>query len=88
LGIPTLISDEPKIEIYKSKSEVKPECVVSIPLKFLHVSSTLLPKKLKDILKRESIDIEPCNSFIKEKDIKGTLIEIESPNERMIISVD
>ena len=77
-----------KIEIYKSKSDVKPECSVNIPLKYLDVSSTLLPKKLKDILKREAIEIEPCKSLIKNKDVKGKLIEIESPNEWLVISVE
>jgi len=77
-----------KIEIYKSTSEVKPECSVTIPLKFLEVSSTLLPKRLKDILKRESIEIESCKSLTKIKDVKGTLIEIESLTERMVISVE
>ena len=80
--------DSLKIEVYKSKSEVKAECTVNIPLKFLDVSTALLPRKLKDILKRESIEIEPCKSLIKNKDVKGTLIEIESPNERMVISVE
>ena len=80
--------DSLKIEIYKSNSEVKPESVVKIPLKFLDVSSSLLPKRLKDVLKRESIEIEPCKSLIKSKDIKGTLIEIESPSEMIIISVE
>ena len=76
------------IEIYKSKSEVKPECVAKVPLRFLEVSSSLLPKKLKDVLKRESIDIEACKSLLKSKDVKGTLIEIESPTERIVISLD
>ena len=76
------------IEIYKSKSEVKPDCVARVPLRFLEVSSSLLPKKLKDVLKRESIEIEPCKSLIKDKDVKGTLIEIESLSERIVISVE
>jgi hypothetical protein len=39
-------------------------------------------------LEKEGIDLLQCNEFTKEKDLKGELIEIENPNEKIVISLE
>ena len=77
-----------KIHVYKSGQETKPETVISIPLSTLPIAIQLLPKKTKTTLEKEGIDLTPCSELTKEKDLKGTLIEIENPTEKLVISVD
>jgi len=76
------------ISVYKSKSEVKPESIVTIPFATLNIAINLLPKRVKMALEKEGIDLRPCKDMVKEKDLLGTIIEIENPIEKMVISVD
>ena len=75
------------ISVYKSKSEVKPEHVITIPFPSLNIAIKLLPKRVKAILEKEGIDLRSCEGLVKEKDLLGTLIEVENPTERLMISV-
>ena len=77
-----------KIQIFKSKSDVEAEVSVTLPFTALHIAIKLLPKKITAILENENIDLAPCKDLVKEKVFIGTLIEIENPNERMVISVE
>ena len=77
-----------KIHIYQSGDEAKPEKVITIPLTGLDMGMKLLPKKTRSALEREGMDLNQCRELIKDKDTRGTLIEIESSNEKIVISVD
>jgi hypothetical protein len=39
-------------------------------------------------LDNDGIDLTECRELTKVKELRGTLIEIEQPNERMVISVE
>lgn len=77
-----------RIAIYKAKSEERPECAVTIPLKYLHIGLTLLPKRIKGLLEKEGIDINQCKDLGKEKDLLGNLIEVETANEKLVVSLE
>ena len=77
-----------KIQYFKGKSDAKPEIGVTIPFSNLHVSVKFLPKKLKSILDKEEIDVAAFKDLIKEKDVTGTIIEIENTTSKMIILAD
>ena len=78
-----------KIHVYKSGEEAKPEKVITIPLSALHIAIELLPKKIRSTFEKEGIEVVHCAELIKEKDlIKGPLIEIENPTEKLIISIE
>ncbi len=76
-----------KIQFYKNQNE-KPEKTITIPLSVLHVVSQLLPKRAKSALEKEGIDLAKCKTLATEKGLVGTLIEIEDPTEKMVISVE
>ncbi len=76
-----------KIEVFESGQE-KPEKTIHMPLMSLHISLKLLPKKIRSLLEKEGIDLSKCSELVKEKDLKGTLVEIENPNQRLVISVE
>ena len=76
-----------KIHLYKNPEE-KPEKIITIPLSVLHVVSQLLPKRIKSALEKEGIDLTQCKELVKEKGLVGTLIEIENPPEKIVISVE
>ena len=77
-----------KIQIYKSRQDTKPETSITIPLSVIHLGLKLLPKKIRLTMEKEGIDLIQCNEFTKEKDLKGDLIEIENPNEKIVISLE
>ena len=54
----------------------------------LQVVGQLLPKRAKSALEKEGIDLTKCKELAKEKGLVGTLIEIEDPTEKMVISVE
>lgn len=68
------------------KSE--PKTKVTIPLSGFHVGEKLLPKKLKEILEREGIDLTGITELYSKKGPKGTLIEIEDSEEKLVIMID
>ena len=76
-----------KIHVYK-RQDAKPETVVTIPFSSLHIAVQLLPKKVRLLLEKEGINIVQCKELVKEKDLKGTIIEVENPTEKMVISVE
>jgi len=76
-----------KIQFYKSQEE-KPEKTITIPLSMLQVVGQLLPKRAKSTLEKEGINLAQCKELAKEKGLVGTLIEIENPTEKMVISVE
>lgn len=77
-----------KIEIYKSKSEAKPEVTVTIPFGAINVAMHLLPKRLRTLLDKEGIDITKCKELVRDQKVTGTIIEFEVPGECMFISVE
>ncbi len=76
-----------KIYLHKPGQE-KPEKTITIPITVLHLGLDLLPKRAKALLDKEGIDLSVCRELTKEKGLKGTIIEIESAEERMIIAME
>ena len=77
-----------KIYTYNPEQDAKPEKTITMPLSTLHVSMGLIPKDIKTILKREGIDLGKCSEFKKEKNLRGTLIEIQNRTEKVVISLE
>ncbi len=76
-----------KLRLYRTQ-EGKPETAITIPLNSLHLSMQFIPKKVKSFLEKEGIDLKQCEDLTKEKDLKGTIIEIETSSEKVVISVE
>ena len=76
------------LRVYKPGKPENPETIITFPLSILHISIQLLPKKIKSTLEKEGIDLSQCSELVKERDIKGTLVVLENPNERMVISIE
>ena len=77
-----------KIDVFRHGQTEKPEAKITIPLKTLLIAVKLLPKSIRATLEKEGIDLAQCSELTKEKDLKGTLIEIENSFERFVISAD
>ena len=76
-----------KIRLYKNQ-KVMPEEEATIPFSVLHIAMHFLPAELKEVLEKEEIDILRCKELVNEKGLFGTLIEVETPEDRMAISVE
>jgi len=46
-----------------------------------------MPEKIRSALDKEEINLMKCESLTEEKDARGTLIEVENSNEKIVISV-
>ena len=76
-----------RISVYKP-GQKEPDKIISMPLSSLHIALELLPQRIRSSLESDGIDLTECRELTKEKDLRGTLIEIEQPSERMVISVE
>lgn len=76
-----------KIHMYEA-GKTKPETVVTIPLNVLHIAQDLIPNRTKVSLEKEGIDIGKLSELTTKKGPKGTLIEIETIKEKLVISID
>ena len=75
------------IKIYDS-AKSKPDQVITIPLSKVNIGKQLLPVKAKNLLDKEAIDISKVSDLSNKNISKGSLIEIDSGKEKIIISVD
>ena len=75
------------IKIYDS-GKAKPEQTITIPISKINIGKQLLSDKAKTILGREGIDLSILSELANRKISKGSLIEIESNKEKIVISVD
>ena len=76
-----------KIDTYKPGKK-DPETKITIPLSSLAISEKLLPIRIKASLEREGIDLSELSLLFAKQGPKGTLIEIENVNERLVISIE
>jgi hypothetical protein len=77
---------ELKILIYKAGA-AEPDSKVIVPLKTLRAVARLLPGKVADALEREGVDLEALAAAASGESI-GTLLEVESPEERVVILIE
>lgn len=76
-----------KIEIYKPQKN-DPESRIRIPLSSLSISEKLLPSRARAALQREGIDLSELGSLFAKQGPKGTLIDVESAEERLVIAIE
>jgi hypothetical protein len=75
-----------KLEVYK-RGQREAEKTVTVPLATLHFSLELMPENVKASLEADGVDLTRCEELTKEKNLRGTLIEIENPKEKLVISL-
>ena len=75
------------IHMYQS-GKSKPEKVVTIPLSKLALAKKFLPAQTMKFLRKEGMDIGRLNELANKTIGKGTLIEVETGKEKVVISVE
>ncbi len=76
-----------KITIYEGKKS-KPETTITVPLKAIGILNALTPKKVKQEMAEEGIDLRELLKAVASAKVSGTLAEIEQKGKRIIISVE
>lgn len=76
-----------RIDIYKPGKN-DPETKIRIPLSSLSIAEKILPAGCRLSLEREGIDLSELGVLFAKQGPKGTLIEIENNNERLVISIE
>ncbi len=78
-----------KIIIWITKPGSKEsETKITLPIHTLNISEKLLPKKVKESLDKEGIQLSVFMNFSSQESPKGELIRIESSRETLVISVE
>ena len=77
------------IKKFKQGNE-NPLTTVSIPLAVIKMVKSLIPKKAKEELQNEGIDIQEIIKLSESPNFKGTVLEVEDheKNEKVIISIE
>ncbi|MFC1825997.1 hypothetical protein ACFLYZ_01225 [Thermodesulfobacteriota bacterium] len=72
--------------------DTEPKTTISIPLKIVRYAKKLIPKKYTNALQEKGIDIntDTIVELSKNKEIRGTIVEIENhqKNERIVIAIE
>ena len=78
-----------KIRTFKG-NEIDPDTTVTIPLGVLKVSSKFMPKQAAAALQEKGIDLNQILELSHNKDLQGTLVEIEEhkKNEKIVIAIE
>ena len=68
----------------------KPITTVSNPLAVIKIVKSLIPKKTKEELQKEGIDIQEIIKLSESPDFTGTVLEVDNheKNEKVIISLE
>ena len=75
------------IKIYDS-GKAKSDQTITIPLSKINIGKQLLPEKARSLLAREGINISVLTELATKNISKGSLIEIESGKEKIVLSID
>ena len=77
-----------KIQVYET-GKGEPSRRITILLATFHVSYQLIPRKIKESLAREGIDLMELRELGDDrKSPKGPLIEIEKRDEKLVILIE
>jgi hypothetical protein len=76
-----------RILVYRP-GEAEPKTRISINLALARLASKILPRKIRQDIEKEGVDLDEVLSLIAKENVRGQLIEIEKPGERIVISVE
>ena len=76
-----------RVYVYQT-GNTEPETIITIPITVLRVAMKLLPQKVQDALADEGIDLSCLSEITGEQGTKGTLIEVEKVNQKLVIAVE
>lgn len=73
------------LQLYE-RDQQTPARTVTMPLTSLQISLRFLPRNVQHWLDRDEINLGSCQELIKEKELRGPLIEIANSNGKLVIS--
>jgi len=78
-----------KVRTFK-EGGTTPDTTITVPLAILRVASKLLPERATAALQEKGIEVEMIVELARNKEVRGTLAEIEDhkKNEKIIISIE
>jgi len=80
-----------KIRTFKD-GKTEPATTITVPLAIIHYASKIIPKKFTKALQEKGIDIDTdmIVELSQDKEIRGTIVEIEDhqKNEKIIIAIE
>ena len=76
-----------KIHMFEGNKS-KSEKTVIISFTLLEIAQKLIPSDIKALLKREGIDIDKISDLATQNIPKGTLIEVHTGKDRIVIDVE
>ncbi len=74
------------LQIY---GKTEPSTTITVPLTIIRYAKKLIPKQFKNELQEKGIDIELVVELSQNKEIRGTIVEIENheKNEKIVIAI-
>ena len=76
-----------KIHMFEG-DKLKPEKTVVISVTRLEIAQKLMPSDIKALFKKEGIDINKLSDLTTQNIPKGTLIEVQTVKNRIVIDVE
>ena len=76
-----------KIHMFEGDKS-KPEKTVIISVARLEIAQKLMPSDIKAMLKKEGIDINKISDLAAQNVPKGTLIEVHTGKDKIVIDIE
>lgn len=76
-----------KVRVYKDGDD-QPETTVTIPGGVLRLTSKLLPKRAKQALLDEGVDVNELVQLAEQPDVQGTIVEVENhKKDELVVAI-
>ena len=76
-----------KIHLFEGDKS-KPEKTVTISFTRLGIAQKLIPSDMKVLLKREGIEINKLSDLSTQNIPKGTVIEVQTGKDRIVVDIE
>ncbi len=71
--------------LFHGQGKADPETTITIPIAVFDISEKLISRKVKGFLEKEGIDLAEFCELYSDNDPRGSMIEIEKPDEKLVI---
>jgi len=77
------------IRVYEN-NEKKPAQTITVPLAILKVARSLIPKRAKEAMEKEGIDLDQVLGLAEQQDAPGVLLEVDDHKrkKRVVVSIE
>lgn len=78
-----------KVRVFQEGADM-PDTTVTVPGTVLRIAGRMVPRRAREALRDEGIDLDELVTLAEQPDVRGTLVEIEDhgKHERVVVALE